>query len=137
MVSMNIFHKLIGLVFGLCSVGALYVLDAAPKYVQTQGYLLNTQSIFTKIPIWLPALIIICVWGIFAYFLWKYVEKIFDVSVYTFSLIAYLMVSITGLYLISDHASQRLFILLLTFIVFGFIYGMIHLEKGYSTHQIK
>ncbi len=134
---MNLLHKIIGIVFGAFSVLSLWLLDAAPNYVETKGYLLSADSIFNKIPIWSPALLIILIWSIVSYFLWKHVKKTFEIPVYSFSLVGYLMASTTSLYIISDHLVQKRFILLVTLFIFSFLFGFTQLEKGYSTHQLK
>lgn len=136
-INMNIFRKITGVTFGVISVLALWLLDAAPNYVNSQGYLLSADSIFNKIPIWLPALFIIGIWAILSYYLWKYTEKKYDIPVYNFSLVGYLLASLTSVYIIADQALQRKFVLLLTIVIISFLYGFVKKEKGYSIHQMK
>lgn len=134
---MYILHTVTGIFFSLLSVLTLYFLDAVPRYVREQGYLLEADSIFTKIPIWLPSLGMLIVWGIAGYVIWRYIKKIYNIPLYNFWLVAQMMGAVTVLYLIADHVIQQRLILFCTALVMFYLYGVVRDHKDFTTHKMK
>ncbi len=122
---------------GGLSVLALWLFNFAPNYVEQKGFLLQADSIFQKMPLWIPAVLIVIIWIVISKILWNYIKKIFEIPIYTFHMVYAMIVSFSGLYLVVNLSIQRYIILLLTFCIFFFLYGMVRLDSEFKTHKLK